>query len=166
LPSGRALGLTGKVDRVDASPERVVVIDYKTSGKRQPWSEDPLVWPIRLQLPIYGLAARRRLGREGAEVVGEYWHLHHEPRRQGRRRVSVDDSTEGRLYAVLEIITDGIRDGVFVPHPDEPDPWRPWITCAACDPDGMGTATAFRQWQHKRASPELRSYVALMGDVP
>jgi hypothetical protein len=136
-----------------------VVIDYKTGTKR---SMDDLVTHERLQLPIYGLAARSLLDLPEAEVFGEYWHLHHVPKSRGRAALTVDHDAERRLYEIIETIIDGIAAGIFVLRPDPPDPWRPWITCAPCDPDGAGTATAWGQWQHKRGAPELRSFIDLI----
>ena len=57
-------------------------------------------------------------------------------------------------------MTEAMAEGVFVPHPAPPDPWRrSW--CAYCDPDGADTATLWSQWQHKRDDPALATYVAL-----
>ncbi len=159
LPSGRALRIRGKVDRVDASADRVLVVDYKTGAKRSGKDTNE---PVRLQLPIYGLAARQQLGLPNADVIGEYWHLHVVPKKRGRLVYVVDALEEQRLVEVLEAIVDGIEGGLFVAHPDPPDPWRPWVSCTACDPDGAGTATGWATWQRKRAAPELARYRQLV----
>ena len=38
-----------------------------------------------------------------------------------------------------------------------------FISCPACDPDGLGTAESQRRWEHVRRSPELAEYVHLLG---
>ena len=160
LPNRRVLALFGTVDRVDAGPDRVAVIDYKTGRSAPVRAEDPLEGGTRLQLPIYGLAARRLLGREQAAIVAEYWQLDDRRAQRTRRLLPVDDQTIERLGEVLAAMTEAMAEGVFVPHPAPPDPWRR-SRCAYCDPDGADTATLWSQWQHKRDDPALATYVAL-----
>ena len=97
-------------------------------------------------------------------MVAEYWHLL--DRHEGRRRlpVDVDPATIARLADVVCSIVDGIGAGLFVPHPDEPDPWR-HVSCVCCDPDGADTATLWGQWQHKRRDPALDGYRRLVDDL-
>ena len=140
------------------------MIDYKT-GRARSSQTDPFAGrDLRLQLPIYALAARVLLGRPDAEVVAEYWHLH--DHHDGRKRlpVDVDPPTMARLAEAVAAIVDGIADGLFVPHPDEPDPWAR-ARCSACDPDGADTATLWAQWQHKRRDPVLDGYRRLVDDL-
>ena len=124
LPNQRVLALFGTVDRVDAGPDRVAVIDYKTGRSAPVRAEDPLEGGTRLQLPIYGLAARRLLGREQAAIVAEYWQLDDRRAQRTRRLLPVDDQTIERLGEVLAAMTEAMAEGVFVPHPAPPDPWR------------------------------------------
>ena len=164
LPDGRTVALNGVIDRVDAGPDRLAVIDYKT-GRARSSQTDPFVGSdLRLQLPIYALAARDALERPDAEVVAEYWHLL--DRHDGRKRqpVDVDQATMARLAEVVRTIVDGIGAGLFAPHPDEPDPWR-HVSCVCCDPDGADTATLWGQWQHKRRDPALDGYRRLVDDL-
>ena len=77
---------------------------------------------LRLQLPIYALAARDLLGRPDAEVVAEYWHLHDQHDGRKRLPVDVDPPTMARLSEVLAAIVDGIADGLFVPAPGRAGP--------------------------------------------
>ena len=108
-----------------------------------------------LQLPVYALAARDLLERPDVEVVAEYWHLQDRHDERKRLPIDVDPRTLARLAEVVAAIVDGIGAGLFVPHPDEPDPWRR-ARCAYCDPDGADTATLWGQWQHKRRDPARR----------
>ncbi len=97
-------------------------------------------------------------------MVAEYWHLHDQHDRRKRLPVDVDPRTLARLSEVVAAIVDGIAAGLFVPHPDEPDPWRR-ARCAYCDPDGADTATLWGQWQHKRRDPVLDGYRRLVDDL-
>ena len=163
LPGGEVLALTGQVDRVDVGEGRVAVIDYKT-GRYRPEpgeAEDPLLGGRRLQLPVYGLAASRHLDLEDAEVVAEYWYLDHQRDGRSRQAVTLDEPLLERLGEVLATITYAIGTGLFVPHPDPPDPWRR-ARCPYCDPDGADTATLWSQWQHKQDDPALAPYLALV----
>jgi hypothetical protein len=163
LPGGQVLAVAGQVDRVDVGPGRVAVIDYKTGRYRRDATEtdDPLLGGRRLQLPVYGLAASRHLGLEDAEIVAEYWYLG--DRRSGRTRLplTLDAPVLDRLGEVLSAITTAIASGLFVAHPDPPDPWRR-ARCVFCDPDGADTATLWSQWHHKQHDPALAPYLALV----
>ena len=163
LPSGELLALAGQVDRVDVGPGRVAVIDYKTGRRRSEAGEkeDPLLGGRRLQLPVYGLAASRQLGLEGVEIVAEYWYLDHQQAGRSRQAVTLDEHLLDRLGEVLGAINSAIAAGLFVAHPDPPDPWRR-ARCAYCDPDGADTATLWSQWRHKQDDPALAPYLALV----
>ena len=97
-------------------------------------------------------------------MVAEYWHLNDQHDLRKRLAVDVDPSTMARLSEVVAAIVDGIADGLFVPHPDEPDPWRR-ARCPYCDPDGADTATLWGQWQHKRRDLVLEGYRRLVDDL-
>ena len=99
LPDGRALALRGTIDRVDAGPDRLAVIDYKT-GRARSSQTDPFAGrDLRLQLPIYALAARgpaRAAGRRGG---GRVLAPPRPPRRAqapARRRRPADHGPSGR----------------------------------------------------------------------
>ena len=153
------------IDRVDAGPDRLAVIDYKT-GRARSSETDPFVGarPPTAAPDLRPRRARDLLGRPDAEVVAEYWHLHDQHDLRKRLPVDVDPPTLARLSEVLAAIVDGIAGGLFVPHPDEPDPWRR-ARCTYCDPDGADTATLWGQWQHKRCDPVLDGYRRLVDDV-
>ncbi len=66
LPDGRSVQFRGKADRLDIAADGTAhVVDYKT-GRPNPYadlSEDnPDAHGTKLQLPVYGLAARLRAG--------------------------------------------------------------------------------------------------------
>jgi ATP-dependent helicase/nuclease subunit B len=160
---GRRLRIRGFVDRVDvASDGAVYVADYKTgrvSSRYRDLAHDPLGGGLRLQLPIYGLAARQRHG--GApRVHAEYWFITHEGR--GERIVhELTDEVHERLRDVLRLIVDGISGGLFPMRPPD-KPSYGYVRCEYCDPDGLGTTDLWRTWERLRRHPALRDYVALV----
>ncbi|MCB1038046.1 MAG: PD-(D/E)XK nuclease family protein, partial [Acidimicrobiales bacterium] len=77
LEDGRTVPLRGKADRVDIDAEgRLHVLDYKT-GSTTPYKglseADPHQAGRRLQLAVYGLAARQHAHAPDAPVRAEYW---------------------------------------------------------------------------------------------
>jgi ATP-dependent helicase/DNAse subunit B len=70
-----SFALRGLIDRVDIAPDgRLRVIDYKSAGKSA-FTAVAVERGKKLQLPLYGLAARDALGL-GEVADGFYWHLH------------------------------------------------------------------------------------------
>jgi len=117
-PQGtRAIALRGKVDRLDLLADGTFrLVDYK------------LGWPPNraraLQLPIYGLAATRRLSgyRNREWVLGEALYLAF----KGPKRVVPlfsSDADRARVLAGaqerLAAVVDGIGRGAFPPSPDD-----------------------------------------------
>ena len=75
----------------------MTVIDYKTSRPPGGWKPDPFTGgELRLQLPIYGLAAHEHLGRPEAEIAAEYWHLGDRVKERKRLTVDVGERTPAR----------------------------------------------------------------------
>ncbi len=70
---GREVKLRGRLDRVDASPERLVLIDYKDSRARADWKkklELDALGETNFQVPAYLMAASRALpGRPRLEAT-------------------------------------------------------------------------------------------------
>ena len=91
LGDGVLVRFRGAIDRVDVSPSRVLVIDYKTGGT---WGydgldADPVAAGRHLQLALYGRAARANVGGDAAEVRAEYRFVSSKGRFE-RRQISVD----------------------------------------------------------------------------
>ncbi|MDQ2649443.1 MAG: PD-(D/E)XK nuclease family protein [Actinomycetota bacterium] len=164
LPDGRALRIRGRVDRIDVADDGTVhVVDYKT-GKPDSYrgltEEEPIAAGTRLQLPIYGLAARQHVGRSDAPVRAEYWFA----TKRGRYERIGYPVTEGVLATtgeVLGTIVTSIEAGVFASRPEKDKSTSIFIDCHACDPDGLGTVDLRRSWDRKRDDPALRTYAEL-----
>lgn len=164
LPDGRALLIRGRADRLDRGADGSLhVIDYKTGGVADDISKlseaNPILGGTKLQLPLYGLAARNVDGRPDAPVQAEYWFATSKGQFK-RFGYAVTDDVLGRTVETLGVIVTGIERGVFPPHPDGAATFFR-VPCAACDPDGLGTVELHRQWERKRDDPALAAYVAL-----
>lgn len=160
LPDGRSVRFRGKADRVDVGDDgRIHVVDYKTGkvdGFENLSAENPDCGGTKLQLPVYGLAARLHQAAPAAPVRSEYWFVSN---RAKYRRIGYDvtDDVLERFGRTLGGIVSGIEAGVFAAHPN-PDAigWR--VDCAYCDPDGLGIGELRRQWEQKRHDPLLATY--------
>lgn len=164
LPDGRTLRFRGRADRLDeASDGTLHVIDYKTGGTAAYTglsADDPVCGGTKLQLPVYGLAARGLRGSAHTPVHAEYWFV---TTKGGFRRIGYDvtDQVLDQARAALAAIVDGIEAGRFPAHPD-PSATRLWVSCPTCDPDGLGTVDLRRQWERKRHDPALSPYAQLV----
>ena len=167
LTDGRSLQFSGAVDRIDVADDGTLhVIDYKTGGARAYASlgpDDPDQRGTRLQLAVYGQAARAFGGRPEAPVRAAYWFVSD---REGfaRKGYEVDDDVLARVSATLTTVVGGIESGVFLARPD--DSSVPWVTCEYCDPDGLGTTDLRRAWERKRDDPLVAPYAELAEPRP
>ena len=167
LARGRRLTFKGFADRVDLADDgRAVVVDYKT-GSARPYEDlaeqNPVSRGTKLQLPIYGLAARSRFGE--VPVRSQYWFI---SERGGFRTVGYDLSGEvlNRLHETLEVMVEGIEGGIFPGRPGKSDRGS-FDNCRYCDFDAVCPSQRDREWERVRHTPELADYVALSeGDEP
>jgi len=166
LPDRRVLHFRGRADRLDEGADGSLhVVDYKTgklsdSYKAIDGDGDPVAAGTKLQLPVYGLAARQAHGHAGTPVRAEYWFV----TRKGefkRKGYAVTDDVLTRTRATLGVIVNGIEAGQFPPHPEGLSSTAPWVSCHVCDPDGLGTVELRQQWQRKRHDPAMASYAQL-----
>lgn len=154
----------GTIDRVDRMPDgTLMVTDYKTgSADRYKKLADTTVdRGTKLQLPIYGLAARQRFGPDDVAVQARYWFVSERARfvEQGyeltAERLAVFDDAVDR-------IADGIHRGLFPARPGDQD-WRTVYgqNCSICSFSSVCSADRMRSWRAKRADPDLADYVEL-----
>lgn len=162
LPDGRTVQFTGRIDRIDElSDGGVVVTDHKT-GKADDHlgltPDDPTLGGTRFQLPVYAAAATA-LGwrRPGTPVHAEYAFL----RRGQFQRVGLtfDDATWRLVGRELGEVVAGIDAGLFPARPEPPE-WRRFVRCWFCEPDGLGTAERWNEWERKRHDPRLARWFA------
>jgi ATP-dependent helicase/nuclease subunit B len=164
LPDGRKMRFRGRLDRLDADPEGgLVVTDYKTgSGNSDEYrwlARDPVARGRLLQLPVYALAARQLVGGSGP-VRAQYWFCTDKGEFR-YRSVDLDDESEDRFRSVLATMVRSIESGLFPPVPPPPS-GKPFVECAYCDPDGMGTGERRRDWERKRGDARLAELVGVL----
>ncbi len=164
IGNGRSLSVRGSIDRVDATPHGgLLVVDYKTGSAdayQKLGPEDPTLGGHRLQLVLYDLAARSLLGiASTADGHGVYWFV--STKGQFSDVGYATNAARRQVLEAVNTIVDGVGDGLFPLHPDEPV-WRPWVPCGYCDPDGMGTRDQWRDFQRKRDDPALARYLDLV----
>ena len=137
LAGGRRLTFKGFADRVDLADDgSAVVLDYKTGGARtyEDLTEaDPVARGTKLQLPIYGLAARSRFG--PGPVRSQYWFISE----KGAFRTigyELTDEVVDQLHTTLEVMVDGIEEGVFPGRPGKSQR-DSFENCRYCDFDAV-----------------------------
>jgi RecB family exonuclease len=167
LDDGRQLSFKGSADRVDRAPDgHLVVTDYKTGstyGYGGLDTKDAVARGEKLQLPIYGLAARELYGDPDTPVEARYWFVS-EKGEFAAKGYTLDDERLARFRSVLGVITEGIADGNFPARPGEENT-RPgyggFDNCGYCSFDALCARERDRHWDRKKVSVELRPYVAL-----
>jgi ATP-dependent helicase/nuclease subunit B len=165
LPGGRRIGFRGMIDRVDELPDgHLVVTDHKSGSPRGGIEKlsgaDPTLGASRFQLPVYAVAAGTVLDRPDATVEAGYTFF-----RPKFRRVPVrfDDDVWASVGAALATVVAGIEAGVFPARPARPT-FQPRVSCWFCEPDGLGTAGRWDEWERKRHAPELAPWFADLED--
>jgi ATP-dependent helicase/nuclease subunit B len=156
LPDGRPIRLRGTIDRVDRTRDgHLVVTDHKSGGKekfRQLSADDPTVGGTLFQLPSYAAAARKRFGQPDTPVRAEYGLL-----RKGdyaRPGYLVTPEVDAAVSNALALVISGIETGFFPNRPERPG-WRFFVGCHYCEPDGLGTAERWAEWERKQHDPRL-----------
>jgi ATP-dependent helicase/nuclease subunit B len=159
LPDGRTIGFRGQIDRVDELHDgRLVVTDHKTgksNGLDDLTTDDPTLAATHFQLPVYAAAARQALHRPDATVEVGYTFF----RPFKRTSVVFDEEVWKRVGESLADVVAGIEGGVFPARPARPG-FRMYVPCWYCEPDGLGTAARWSEWERKRHDPALIRWFA------
>jgi ATP-dependent helicase/nuclease subunit B len=163
IPGGRSVEFKGKADRVDIADDGTLhVVDYKTGSSRDYTSlsdDNPDEQGQRLQLTVYGQAARLLHESPTAPVMAEYWFVSvgGEFKRVG---YSVTPDVLSRVGGTIGTMVDGIEAGVF-PHYPTATSTAFRIECAYCDPDGLGVTELRRQYEAKQSDPAMAIFLGL-----
>ena len=150
----------GVIDRIDVSPsgDVALVLDYKTGGTTEytNMDKDPVRRGTRLQLPVYGLAARQLLG-DGVDVLAAYWFLSAKGNFKTRpqKPAPLDEMLEPFADAV-GTITDGIGKGLFPANPG-----KDGANCRYCDFKNLCPTRREWHWRQKRRDGRLAAYAAM-----
>lgn len=138
-PAGRSVSFTGRLDRLDRSPENhMVVTDYKTGTARQRYSGPG---PEYLQLSLYELVATEGYG---LPAKGRYWLLEQEP---ARRDNLLDESALGRA---VDAVLDGMEAGAFPAIPGHKSDFN---NCTYCRYTQICPSERQVQAEHKASDP-------------
>jgi len=148
LGDGRALRVSGKIDRIDRGAEGLILRDYKT-GKAP--KDDGRVFRggRQLQIPFYILATKQLLpGEQVTQAFLDYV--------DGGRQVAFDpEAASGETFrGVLKRLVDLIAGGAFVQEPAACD-WCDFT--AVCGPKGL----LQRRQGIKIGDATLQSYLRL-----
>ena len=163
LPDGRVVRFRGLADRLDVAADGTLeVVDYKTgrSDSYAGLSEDePDARGTRLQLVVYALAARLKLGRPDAPVRSAYWFT---TAKGGFKRIGYRVTPEvlQHVGATVGRMADAIEAGVFPHYPTETSTSL-FVQCDYCDPDALGVVDLRRQMERKKGDPALVSFFDL-----
>ena len=150
----------GVIDRIDVSPsgDAALVLDYKTGGTTEytNMDKDPVRRGMRLQLPVYGLAARQLLG-DGVDVLAAYWFVSAKGNFKTRpqKPAPLDEMLEPFADAV-GTITDGIGKGLFPANPG-----KDGANCRYCDFKNLCPTRREWHWRQKRRDGRLAAYAAM-----
>ncbi len=163
LPDGTDVRLRGTVDRIDRCADgSLVVTDHKTGGARtykDITDADPTAGGTRFQLAAYAAAALALAGETThTPVIAEYGFLG--KAEYERVTCTIGPQSWPQVTGALQHIVESIRSGVFVARPDKSQFRRAFVICDYCDPDHLGTAERWVEFERKLADPRV---AALLG---
>lgn len=160
LPSGGRVRMRGSIDKVDRGRDGTLhVIDVKT-GRHDDYraisTDKPLGATVKLQLPVYGMAARQLLGDRASPVRACYWFV---LRVRDRRELTLTPIVEETYAAAVDVLVSAIGAGLFPHRPPGSDYGH---RCAWCNPDGVGSGHHRDRWKRKRSDPALARLLSLV----
>jgi len=156
LPGQRSVSFKGYIDRVDmASDGSLSVTDYKTGLAKEVdgLTGDPVLNGRKLQLPLYGLAARNQFGDRPVRVA--YWFVSEKGKFKWVTN-QLGPPILDRFRDVVTVLVDGIEAGMFPARPGNGG-----SNCTYCSFQAMCPGDRQRSWDRVRHAPELGAYVAL-----
>jgi ATP-dependent helicase/nuclease subunit B len=169
LADGTEVSLRGSVDRIDRCADgSLVVTDHKTgraSSYRDITDADPTAGGTKFQLPAYAAAALALTGdAQRPPVIAEYGFFGKEDYR--RVECTIDTNSWPQVTDALQRVLDGIRSGVFVARPEKSQFRFSFVPCEYCDPDHLGTAERWTQFERKLADPRVAALLGLLAEEP
>ncbi|MGZ4809722.1 MAG: PD-(D/E)XK nuclease family protein [Thermoanaerobaculia bacterium] len=128
--NGVALRVEGTIDRIDRGDDKLRIVDYK-SGKAGRHEElgDKIDRGVRLQLPLYAMAAAQFLGVDPSHVHGTIKPLARTDTAAEKFAFALGEKHE-RLHETLAVFVEAILGGAFPAFPSETD--REFNSCKYC----------------------------------
>ena len=77
----------------------------------------------------------------------------------------IGESAWPKVYDALQHVLDGIRSGVFVARPEKSQFRLSFVPCEYCDPDHLGTAERWTQFERKLADPRVAGLLGEPGNA-
>ncbi len=117
--------------------------------------DDPFHGGTRLQLALYGQAARRRHSARGPVEV-RYWFVSDRAAQRGRYQqegFTLDGGNERRFAEVVGTLVGGIEGGRFPGNA---------TGCSRCDFTNVCPPDRARSWERKRDDPWIADYLGLV----
>ena len=166
LPDGSELRLRGMVDRIDRRADGTLVVTDHKSGRSEYFSDvsddNPTAGGTKLQLPAYGAAALAIAGLPpGSNVHAEYGFL----ARGKYKRIGATLTPQAwqGVGVVLQVIAEGIRSGLFISRPEKSQfRLQGRVNCEYCDPDHLGTAELWAEFERKQHDPSLLPVLSMV----
>ncbi|HEX6659331.1 MAG TPA: PD-(D/E)XK nuclease family protein, partial [Ilumatobacter sp.] len=160
LAGGRQLAVYGSVDRIDRTSTGLVVTDHKV-GSPEPYKNidhaEPTSGGTRFQLPAYAAAASVLAAEPGRlpgleSVRAEYSFFS----RGNYQRIGYEFDADvwRQVAADLQHVVSGVEGGWFPATAIKPK-FQVRIECQYCEPDSLGTAERYAEWERKRLDPRL-----------
>lgn len=167
LPDGTTVRMAGAVDRIDRCADgSLVVTDHKTGSiesYKQISDADATANGTRFQLPAYAAAALAMTGADsGTPVHAEYGFF----AKGNFRRIgsSIGNAQWPAIGVRMAQVLDGIRSGLFVALPAKSQFKLSFTQCEYCDPDHLGTAERWAEFERKAADPRVAALLGLVTD--
>ena len=152
----------GVIDRIDVSPSGDAALVARLQDGRDETTfsnmdKDPVRRGTRLQLPVYGLAARQLLG-EGVDVKAAYWFVSAKGNFKNPPPEACPSRRDARALRGMRFgtITDGIGKGLFPANPG-----KDGANCRYCDFKNLCPTRREWHWRQKRRDGRLAAYAAM-----
>ena len=164
LPDGTTVSLHGAVDRIDRCADgSLVVTDHKTGGDTsyKGISEaDATAGGTRFQLPAYAAAALAITGSPAnTPVHAEYSFFAKADYK--RRGAPIGPAQWPQIGHDVAHVLAGIRSGLFIALPGKSQFKLSFTQCEYCDPDNLGTAELWAEFERKAADPRVMALLGL-----
>ena len=165
LADGQPVRFRGRIDRIDRGLDGSIhVFDYKTGRPDvdpADLAEDPVMQGRKLQLAIYGLAARPLA--PDAPIEASYWFTREDPD-EAIVGFPLDAAAESRLVDVIGVIGEGVASGSFPAYPGKDDYWTGPTRCheVRCDYRRLCPADRVRRFERRRGDPALAGLLSLV----